>query len=183
MILTLIATLVKRLGAVCIAFVILWHVAHHAGPSRGKAFVHVSRPDVHVVIDYRDFPVESLDESPVVCDLEPGTHVARIKQGKIMLDEQTFTIEPGKETVLYLRDHYPRPVADAHPVPRSADIRSADLAIGTRRRRPTHVSDRPTAVGGESPGPEEHRPAPDRRSAHRSTDPVDAVVIPSLEGL
>jgi hypothetical protein len=180
MILSLIATLVKRLGAVCIVFVILWHVTDHTGPRRGKAVVHVSRPDVHVVIDYRDFPVASIAQSPVVCELEPGNHVASVRHGKVMLDEQSFSIDPGQEIVLHLEDHFPRSAA-SRPAPRSVDIKSAGLAVETSRRRPGRA--RTATVRRGSPGPEGHHPTPDRHSAHRSAGQVHAVAVPSLQGL
>ena len=138
---SLVATLVKRLGAVCLAFVILWHVAQHAGPRRGKAIVHVTRPDVAVVVDQREYRLESIAQSPVVCELEPGEHVARIWHGEAILDEQTFTIEPGKAEIVCLSDHKPARtnIAKARPAPAAEPIRSADLAIDTRRTRPNHA--------------------------------------------
>jgi hypothetical protein len=138
---SLIATLMKRLGAVCLAFVILWHVAQHAGPRRGKAIVHVTRPDVVVVVDHFEHPIESIAQSPVVCDLEPGDHVAQIKHHDMLLDEQTFTIEPGQEAIVCLSDHKPAhsDIAEARPAPAAKPIRSAGLAIDTRRPRPNHA--------------------------------------------
>ena len=71
---SLIATLARRLGAVCLALVIFWLVARHAGPQRGTAIVHVLQPNVVVAVDDRSYLVESIAQSPVVCDLEPGPH-------------------------------------------------------------------------------------------------------------
>jgi hypothetical protein len=138
---SLIATLMKRLGAVCLALVIFWHVAHHVGPRRGKAIVHVSRPDVVVVVDNRDYPVESVAQSPVVCDLEAGEHVAQIRRGEMLLDEQSFTIEPGRDAIVRLSDHHPAHTngAKARPAPTTKVIRPADLAADTRRPRPNHA--------------------------------------------
>jgi hypothetical protein len=138
---SLIATLMKRLGAVCLAFVILWHVSQHAGPRRGKAIVHVTRPDVEVVVDHLEYRLESIAQSPLVCELEPGEHEAQIRHGEHLLDQQTFTIEPGKEAVVCLSDHKPArtDTAKARPAPAAEPIRSTDLAIDTRRPRPNHA--------------------------------------------
>jgi hypothetical protein len=141
MVISLIATLVKRLGAICLAFVIFWHVAQHAGPRRGKAIVHVSRSDVVVAVDHRDYRVESTAQSPLVCDLEPGEHVAQIRHGEALLDEQTFTIKPGEEAIIYLADHFPTYLdsAKVRPAPKDRNIRSTDLAADTRRPRRDHA--------------------------------------------
>jgi hypothetical protein len=138
---SLIATLVKRLGAVCLAFVILWHVAQHAGPRRGKAIVHVTRPDVEVVVDHLEYRLESIAQSPLVCELDPGEHVARIRHGEHLLDEQTFTIEPGKEAVVCLSDRKPAHtyIAEARPAPTAKPIRAAGLAVHTRRPKRDHA--------------------------------------------
>jgi hypothetical protein len=135
---SLIATLMKRLGVICFALVMFWHVAHPGGPRRGRAIVHVSRPDVVVVVDHRDYRVESVAQSPVVCDLEPGEHMAQARRGEVLLDEQIFTIEPGKEAIVRLSDHRPAhaDVAKARSAPTSNPIKSTDLAIDTRRPRP-----------------------------------------------
>ncbi len=138
---SLIATLVKRLGAVCLAFVILWHVAQHAGPRRGKAIVHVLRPDVVVVVDHREYRVESIAESPVVCELEPGEHVAQVRHGAALLDEQSFTIEPGKDVIVCLPDGRPAHarIATARPASTTSPIPASGLAIDTRRPSPNDI--------------------------------------------
>ena len=97
---SLIATLARRLGAVCLALVIFWLVARHAGPQRGTAIVHVLQPNVVVAVDDRSYPVESIAQSPVVCDLEPGPHLVKVRQAGLLLGEEEFTIEAGQEVVL-----------------------------------------------------------------------------------
>jgi hypothetical protein len=138
---SLIATLVKRLGAVCLAFVIFWHVAQHGGPRQGKAIVHVSRPDVVVAVDHIDHPVDSTAPSPLVCELGPGKHVAQMLHGDSLLDEQSFIIEPGQAATVYLSDHVPARfrMAKAGPEETARDIRSTDLAVDTHRPRPNHA--------------------------------------------
>jgi hypothetical protein len=127
---SLIVTLVKRLGMAFLAFVILWHVAQHAGQRRGRAIVHVSQPDVMVDVDDRSFHVGSLTESPVVCDLEPGPHRAEVWRNGRMVGEQRFAVEAGQDIVVY-----PITVGAVASGPdRSADRAiDADLAVRTPR--------------------------------------------------
>jgi hypothetical protein len=106
---SLVATLLKRLGAVCLAFVIFWHVTHHVPPRRGKAIVHVSQGDVVVIVDQMFCRVPTFAESPIVCYLEPGKHKAQVWRHGVMLGEEHFTVEPGKDLVIPAFD---RPDAD-----------------------------------------------------------------------
>jgi len=106
MTISLIATLLKRLGAVCLAFLIFWHASHHASPWRGKAIVHVSEVGhVLVAVDQKLYRVDSLADAPVICDLEPGPHVAQVWLRGVLRGEEHFTIEPGKEVVIAPFDH------------------------------------------------------------------------------
>ncbi len=97
---SLIATLVKRLGAVCLTFVILWHVAQHTGLRRGTVVVHVTQQDVMVDVDEQRYHVGSIVQSPLVCELEPGHHVAEVWRSGVLLGEESFTIEPGKDVII-----------------------------------------------------------------------------------
>ena len=108
MLISLIATTIKRLGAVCLVFVIVWHVARHIDPRQGKAIVHAPRPGVLVSIDHLTFPVSTTAESPVVCSLDPGYHFVKVVWDGVILGEQRFTVEPGGEVVL---GPFDRPVA------------------------------------------------------------------------
>jgi hypothetical protein len=101
MIISMIATLLKRLGAVCLAFVIFWHVTQHAGPRRGKAIVQVpDTDDIVVAVDQRNYHVRTPEETPVVCDLEPGTHIVQVWRRGVLRGEEHFIIEAGKEVVI-----------------------------------------------------------------------------------
>src|SRR6516164_11683346 len=106
---SLIATLLKRLGAVCLAFVIFWHITHHVPPRRGKAIVHVSQADVVLIVDQSNYRVPTSAESPIVCYLEPGKHKAQVWRHGVLLGEEHFTVEPGRERVIPAFD---RPDAD-----------------------------------------------------------------------
>jgi hypothetical protein len=97
---SLIAVLWKRLGSACVVCVVLWHVAHHGGPQRGKAIVHIAQPEVIVTLDGQRYPVGSIGESPLVCELEPGLHKVEVWKRGVLTDEESFTIEPGQDVVL-----------------------------------------------------------------------------------
>jgi hypothetical protein len=137
MVISLIASLLKRLGAVCLAFVIIWHVTQHAAPRLGKAIVHVSQSDVVVIVDQRDYSVRTFAESPVICELEPGDHTVQVWRRGVLLGEEHFTVESGKETVVAPFD---RPHSDTHAatdptVPTAQPNSGPSLAV--RIRRPT----------------------------------------------
>jgi hypothetical protein len=132
----LIALLAKRLIAVCVVSLIVWHVTHFGSAPRGRVLVFAPRQNDVVIIDAQDYPVESL-ERPLVCDLESGQHVLRVKRGQLTVAEEEFTIEPEKELVVIPRDRTevvkPRTL---RKVDREATS-PAGLAIRTRRFRPT----------------------------------------------
>ena len=98
---SMVATLFQRLGAVCLVFVIFWHITQQPAPRRGKAIVHLADAnDVIVAIDQRNYRVESAAESPVVSDLEPGSHTARVWQHGVLLGVKHFTVQPGRQVVI-----------------------------------------------------------------------------------
>lgn len=126
MLMSLIATLVKRLGAFCLVFVIAWHVTHHAGPRQGKAIVQVSRTD-HVVVsvDNRLYRIDSGAQVPLVCRLDPGEHYAQVWQWGKMRGEVHFRVEPGREIVI---PPFDRPEPDARPADASSSISASGRA-------------------------------------------------------
>jgi hypothetical protein len=142
MVISLIATSVKRLGAVCLALVILWHLAHHAGPQVGKAIVHAPRPGVLVSIDNRSYRIDSLAESPVVCELSPGAHTVKVHRDELLLGEEDFTVEPGKQVILHPIAHWAATrvavSSERESVPASTSARPAGLAI--RIRKPAAIN-------------------------------------------
>ena len=140
MAISMIATLLKRLGAVCLVFVIFWHITQQAAPRRGKAIVHLAdADDVMVAIDQRNYRVESAAETPLVSDLEPGAHTARVWQHGVLLGVKHFTIQPGKQVVIapFTR----RPVGGASGSSRAAAEKTgaAELAVRIGRSAPTNV--------------------------------------------
>jgi hypothetical protein len=142
MVISLIATTVKRLGAVCLAFVVLWHVARHAGPQVGQAIVHVPRPGVIVSIDNRSYRIDSIEDSPVVCELAPGVHTVKVERDVLLLGDEDFTVEAGKQVVLYpiARPMAVQAVASRGPgsVPASGSARPA--ALGHRIPKPAAIN-------------------------------------------
>lgn len=139
MAISMLATWLKRLGAVCLAFVIFWHVSQHAAPRRGQAIVHVSQPQVLVLIDHQEYFVPTFADSPVVCDLEPGEHRVQVWKHGVLLGEEDVQIEAGKEVVVSPFDG--SAVAKAALIderaPGTKEAGQADLAARVRRIRPT----------------------------------------------
>lgn len=96
----------KRLGALILATVVLWPVAMQRGQSNGQAIVHVSTTNVDVAVDDAVYHIESLYQTPVVCELRPGCHVARLlREGQVVYEEE-FTITTGEDTILSAWDGY-----------------------------------------------------------------------------
>jgi hypothetical protein len=91
---------VKGIGALALGGVVLWQVAEHSGPQKCVAYVHVSVAKVEVKVDDVAYEVESLWETPIVCELGPGRHILRMSRSERLLYEQEFTLGPGQEIVL-----------------------------------------------------------------------------------
>ena len=101
MLIGLFATWLKRLGLICFAFVIFWHLTHVGGPRRGRAKVHVTWPgDVVVTVDQRNYAVRSVTDSPVECELDPGPHVVQVWRGGHLRGQESFVVEPGRTAVI-----------------------------------------------------------------------------------
>jgi hypothetical protein len=90
----------KGIGAFGLGGVILWQVAVHIGPQNGVAYVHVSTPNVDVMVDDVAYHIETLWETPIVCELRPGHHVLRMCRSGRSLYEQEFSLGIGQEIVL-----------------------------------------------------------------------------------
>jgi hypothetical protein len=164
---SLIATLLKRLGAICLALVIFWHVTQHAAPRRGKAIVHVSQSDVVVFVDHQNYHISNYAESPVVCDLEPGDHQAQVWRHGILIGEERFTVEAGEEVVVPPFDRAGPDIDPAldRPVPTAERIRPAGLAARIREPEPTVV---PNRGPDHPPGPPQSGTRGAGRAATRS---------------
>jgi hypothetical protein len=133
---SLIATWLKRLGAICLALVILWHVSHRAAPPRrGKAIVHVLESNVSVIVDRLEFLVPSLSRSPIVCELDAGLHLAQVWRNGVLLAEERFVVEPGGEVVISPALQRPEPTAAAGGPsgPSSSSPPPARLVAGRER--------------------------------------------------
>jgi hypothetical protein len=126
----------KYLAAACLALVVFWQVAQHAGPRRGTAIVHVSQPDTIVIIDDQRYRVESLTDSPVVCELEPGIHVAQVRRDGRVLGSESFKVESGTDVVIYpfSRPALATEAVENQPMPKV--MSPTGLAIHARRPAP-----------------------------------------------
>jgi hypothetical protein len=128
MVISFIATWFKRLGANCLAFVILWHLTSHDAPRRGKAMVHLASPDHAVVsIDHDLYRVNSAADTPVVCELAPGRHVAQVWRNGFLVGEQAFTIEPGRVAIIGPLD--PATAKARTPAPAGKDTKALDAIL------------------------------------------------------
>ncbi len=105
----------KGIGAFGLGGAILWYVAVHCGPQNGIAYVHVSTPNVEVMVDDVEYHVETLWETPLVCELSPGLHRLRmIRSGKTVFEEG-FSLGVGKELVLVAWDQTSETQVDCPP--------------------------------------------------------------------
>jgi hypothetical protein len=139
---SLIAVLVKRLGAACLTFVILWHVTQHAGSRRGKAIVHVYQPGIMVQVDQQTYHVGAIAESPVVCELEPGPHTVALWRSETLVGVESFAVEPGEEVVLCPHERQMDVASmDRSPQP-VLGVDAASLADRSSRPDPGHARNR-----------------------------------------
>ena len=98
--------LVKGIGALALGGAILWQVAKHCGPCKGIVYVHVAKPRVSVAVDAQTHWVETMWETPIVRELEPGSHTLRMFDDGRVVFEQEFTIDAGQELVLIACEGY-----------------------------------------------------------------------------
>jgi hypothetical protein len=106
---------VKTFAALVLGGVFLWQVGAHSGPPNGIAYVHVTTPEVDVMVDDETYHVKTLWDSPIVCELRPGKHVLRMTRNGQTLYEEEFTVKASNEVVLTA---WERP-ADAQAKPHS----------------------------------------------------------------
>ncbi len=133
---SLFAVLMKRLMAVCVVSLMIWHVTHFGTAPRGKAIVYAPRQNDVVMIDGQDYLVESV-ENPLVCDLESGKHILRVKRGNLTVAEEDFIIVPDENLVLTPHD---RRLIVEPTTPTRVDREATSptgLAIRAIRHRPT----------------------------------------------
>ena len=97
---------VKCVGALILGAVVLWQVVEHVGPTKGGAIVHVSTTPADVTIDDAVYHVDSLEQTPIVCELRAGRHKVRmLLEGQVVYEEE-FTIVAGEEFVFAAWDQY-----------------------------------------------------------------------------
>ena len=98
--------IVKGVVALALGGAILWEVVEHCGPAKGIAYVHVAKSQVNVTVDDETYWVESLWETPIVCELRRAATTLRMLQNGHVLFEEEFTLEPGEEVVLTAWEGY-----------------------------------------------------------------------------
>jgi hypothetical protein len=93
-------TMGKCVGALILGAVILWQVVEHIGPTNRQALVHVTTIHVDVTVDDAMYRIESLEQTPIVCELRPGRHKVRmVREGQVLYEEE-FAIAAGEELIL-----------------------------------------------------------------------------------
>jgi hypothetical protein len=91
---------IKALGALALGSAVLCQVAAHSGDPNGTAYVHVSTPHVDVLLDGLPHRVETLWDSPIVCQLRPGKHLLQMFRNGETVYEEEFIVRAGDEIVL-----------------------------------------------------------------------------------
>jgi hypothetical protein len=90
----------KTAGALLLGGAVLWEVALHCGPPNGKVYVHVTQGYGDLMIDDAMYHVRTMWETPVVCELQPGSHALRMSRDGRQVCTQVFSIDAGEELVL-----------------------------------------------------------------------------------
>jgi hypothetical protein len=99
--------LVKRVGTFLLGGVVLWQVAEHAGPSHGRAIVHVMSNHVDLIVDHDSYRIEDLGLSPIVCELRPGRHTVRLRRDGEVRYQEEFDVAAGEDVVLAASEPHP----------------------------------------------------------------------------
>jgi hypothetical protein len=100
MIRSFLKTALKAIVGLALGSLVLWQVAIHSGPPNGIAYIHVQEPGVELLVDDLEYHVESLQDTPITCELPPGKHVLRMERNGKTLFTEEFTLRSGDEVVL-----------------------------------------------------------------------------------
>ena len=92
--------MLNGMATLAVGGVILWQVAIRTGPQNCVAYVHVSKPNVLVTVDGSEYHIETLDQTPIVCELAAGRHLLRMCDTGRVVYEEEFTLTKGEERVL-----------------------------------------------------------------------------------
>jgi hypothetical protein len=106
---------VKGLSALALGGAILWQVHNQCSFMKGVAYVHVTTPAVDVTVDDQTYRVETLWDSPIVCELPPGRHLLRMLRNECIIFEQEFTLSSGQEVVLTAWEGFKENAAEEPP--------------------------------------------------------------------
>jgi hypothetical protein len=94
------ASALTTVGALALGGAILWQVAAHTGPPNGTAYVHVCTPQVDVMVDEQTYAIQSLWDSPIVCELRPGKHKVQMSRNGQTLFAEEFTLKAAEHIVV-----------------------------------------------------------------------------------
>jgi hypothetical protein len=119
----------KAIGGLALGPIVLWQVAIHSGPPNGIAYIHVSAPGVELLVDDLGYHVESLEDSPITCELRPGNHVLRMEQNGKTLFTEEFTLRSGDEVVLTAWDRSKKTASRPMPSDRGSRYQSPSREI------------------------------------------------------
>jgi hypothetical protein len=70
----------------------------------GEVVVHVTEPNVEVVVGGRAYRFEGRPGDPIVCSLRRGQHELIMRRGGRILYKERFTVRPGENVVLAVVD-------------------------------------------------------------------------------
>jgi hypothetical protein len=149
-------TVGKPLGAVLLGGVILWQCAEHAGSPKGRAIVHVATLPADLVIDHAVYRVEDLSRSPIVCELRPGRHNARLLRDGQVLYQEEFLARADEEVILTAWDGYRDGRSPGRVEGESLGRRRPDDAAGPSP--PTILSPSSALAASSRPRPARNRP-------------------------
>jgi hypothetical protein len=94
------ARLLRGLGSCVLAGVALTWVASHAGSREGVALVHVTEPDVVVIVGDSVYEIAGCRYTPLRCTLPAGRHELRMYRDGELLHSEGFRLRGGEERVL-----------------------------------------------------------------------------------
>lgn len=95
----IVARLLIRVATIVLgASVLVWVVDRHRGTD-AELVIHVAEPDVVLTVGDQSFTIQGLDVRPIVCEVEPGSHVLTLRRDDRVLYQETVAVDPGESRV------------------------------------------------------------------------------------
>jgi hypothetical protein len=82
------------------------------------------------MVDDATYHVASFDDTPIVCELDPGKHTLRMSRDDQILYEEEFMVPPGGHVVLAAHEH----ADDASLAPAPSVDPSESVTANQRKR-------------------------------------------------